>query len=250
MCAQRANQTDSNYHFLAQLDAHLQASICRVRNMFCRAAPLDAWRAFSTTLIDRYMEVHRQGERIKTVETGILKISYDVILKRRITKNELRKIAESIKAQHPNTERVFIGYFIAGTAQAKTRIDGHWGSSHWQGNRVQLLPGLSDDDVQKQRRAKRPTLPEGGKVLGRWFVPGGYGGHVVIYKKDGKTYLHQRYHDGSGSPSIVSVGSHKAGTAFREDRAFDYFVVTPTGDLEFWDNSGKLNHEKSIRTTQ
>lgn len=190
-------------------------------------------------------------EIIKTDEIGQLKVSYDVILKRRITKDELEQLARAIKAKHPYTERVFIGYFIAGTAQAKPpRHDGHWGSSHWEGNQVRLVPGPSEADIAARRKAKGPPVPDGAKVLGRWFVPGGYGGHVVIYTKDGKTYLHQRYHDGSGTPDEVTARKHKAGTAYREPGGYDYFVVTRAGDLELWDNSGKLPHDKSVKTAE
>lgn len=190
-------------------------------------------------------------EIIKTDHIGQLKVSYDVILKRRITKDELEQLARAIKAQHPNTERVFIGYFIAGTAQAAPpRHNGHWGSSHWEGDQVRLVPGPSEADVAKQRAAKGPPVPDGATITGRWFIPGVYGGHVAIYDTDGKTYLYHRWHDGNGSPAEVASRKHKAGTAYREEGTYDYFVVTRAGDLELWDNSGKLDHEKSVKTTE
>ncbi len=178
------------------------------------------------------------------------KISFDVILKRRITKDELEKIARAIKAQHPNYDRIFIGYFIVGTAQAKTRINGHWGSSHWEGDKLHLMPGPSETDIAKRRAAMGPPVPDGAEVVGRWFVPGSYGGHVAIYKKDGKAYAHQLYLDGSGTPSEVVAQKHKSGTAYKESGSYDYFVVNKAGNLEMWDKSGRLEHDESVKVTE
>ncbi len=205
--------------------------------MICLALPVKAENAVQ--------------EIIKTDEIGQLKVSYDVILKRRITKVELEQLAHAIKTKHPYTERVFIGYFIAGTELAKPpRHSGHWGSSHWDGDKVRLVPGLSEADFEARRAAKGPPIPSGAKVVGRWFLPGGPGYHVAIYKKNGVTYLHQLYHDGSGSPAVVTAYKHRAGIAYREKGIEGDFVVTPGGDIELWDSSGKLDHDKSVKTTE
>lgn len=189
-------------------------------------------------------------EIIRTDNIPPLKVSYDVILKRRITKDELEKIARSIKTQNQGYERVFIGYFIAGTPQALTRNEGYWGSSHWEGNNVRLVPGPSDADEEVQWTSKSLTVPEGSTVHGRWFIPGNYGGHIVIYSNKGNTYVHQRLHDGSGSPEMAYPRKHKSGTAYRLEGMYDYFVVTDGGELELWDRSGRLPHERSVRTSE
>jgi hypothetical protein len=183
-------------------------------------------------------------EVIQTDRRSPYKVSFDVVLKKRIKEPELEVIARAIKDQNAGYERVFIGYFIAGT----NRDSGYWGTSHWEGDTVRLVPGPSEADIEKWRSAAGPSVPEGAKVLGRWFIPGGSGGHVVIYEQGGKTFVHQRFHDGSGTPSVVVTRKHKAGTAYNEANTYDYFVVTNDGNLELWDNSGPLGHDASVKT--
>ena len=179
------------------------------------------------------------------------KISFDVILKRRITKEDLELTARAIKERNPGYDRVFISYFIAGTRQAETRDDGHWGSSHWEGNKVSLMPGPSEQELLRRRHVRGPAAPKGSKIVGRWFVADDLiGGHIVIYEHNGAFFAHQQYHDGTGKPAHVARQSHKAGTAYREEGTYDYFVVTDSGDLQFWDGAQAVPHEKSERIRQ
>lgn len=93
-------------------------------------------------------------------------------------------------------------------------------------------------------------MPAEAKLIGRWFVPGIYGGHIAIYDNVGKLFVHHRYHDGSGSPDEVTAHKHKFDTAYKLSDSYDYFVVTAAGDLELWDNSGRLDHEQSEKMTK
>lgn len=173
----------------------------------------------------------------KTGEIAPFKVSFDVMLRDRIGALQLKAIAEEI--WKPGYERTFIGYFV----QELGTEGGYWATTHWAGSKVDVrVFGLSKTEAAKQRRSKGPPVPDGAKLVGRWFFAGKVGGHVVIYRQKGKTFVFQRYPDGSGSPDEVREERHKDGRGFRViDDYYDLWVLTPAGGLEVWDATGRVN---------
>lgn len=195
-----------------------------------------------------------------------IKRSIDVRLDRRITQQQLKILAQKIKALDSNHyDRTFICYFLP---HQKLNA-GAWASTHYNPQlKVQIL-GATVADVKGFRTfsilngwqvpepAKAPSaepviwseirdipvnLRHGGEIIGEWIFDQGELSHkITVFKKNGTTMMNKYYRGGKQGTEKLKSTKVRQGLRLEqlESNSFgEYFVVSKNNQLEFYDSQG------------
>jgi len=174
-----------------------------------------------------------------------IKVSLDVRLSERVTRERLIEIAKEIRSQPNNQEpRTFICYYLPGMQIGH----GAWATSHFD---PELNIGIFGTTKEEQERlSQEASLPVAENVIGRWMDnETGFPGVISLLKEDGKLFLTQTFKDGSKGKYEMVVYSVVGQTRYRwKDRpTSDYLVITATGDLAHGDDEGIWATSKKIK---
>lgn len=162
-----------------------------------------------------------------------LKKSIDVILSKRITKNELVSLAHKIgDADHKIYDALFISYILKKKSKEFAQV---WANTNFTPNlKVEIL-GLTIDQVKFLKNFK---FNQQGKVLGMWLreIPS-VGDKLILFRKNKKTYFWSVYTDGSNESEELTKIKYKKKIIYKQkgnEERNEYYTINKKGDLELW----------------
>ncbi len=172
-----------------------------------------------------------------------VKRSLDVRITHRVSELELRAIAEDLKNRDPDHyDRTFIVYYLPGMEPGA----GGWATSHFD---PELDIRILGTTVEQEERLASPSETESAQdVIGVWASDQPYmPARTTLYREGGKTFILQRYSDGSGSPAEVVESETRSGRRYQKPGSGDYFLLTSSGELEIRDAEGLIATLRPVR---
>lgn len=163
-----------------------------------------------------------------------IKRTVQIELERRITAQEIEKIAQEIfDLEQQKYERTFIMYSIK-----NENMGGAWATSHFDPTLNVKILGSTVDEHQKLNAVQ---VKVDGKVIGQWRSTWGFETTMVMYEHKNKMWLKQILSDGSSTDAdeLIKINkNNKQGFAIKDDDNSEYYVINQNGDLEFWSERG------------
>lgn len=176
-----------------------------------------------------------------------IKRSVVVILESKVSKEDLRQLANKIKNNDPsNYQRTFIGYYLKGN----DRNNGYWATTHFNPALEVRVLGLSKEE--EASLAKPVASNPDRTVLGVWLDdrPGVGAKMTIYYSKEGNLYLESSYSDGSSGTKEMVDSTIDNGKRIEDKEGNDfgeYFVLNKANQLEYWSKNGNYFTAKSIQ---
>ena len=170
--------------------------------------------------------------------------SLDIRLSKRVSKEELEKIAYELKRQDStNYERTFIVYYLPGM---KVNAGG-WATSHFNPDLEIRILGTT---IEEEKRLKESASNQvDGKVLGRWRDNSVFPCITTLLEKDGKVFMNRVYKDGSKGEYEMVTRKVRNKIQYKEknSKTSDYLVIKSNGDLAHGDREGIWHTSKKIK---
>ena len=165
------------------------------------------------------------------------KISYDVVLKRKPSANDLLSLAKLIIAEHEGEfKRVFIVYYLPGM----TIDEGGWAISHKRDVDSEIEFRILGQSKEAELNLQSTVIPRDWNVFGRWIDRYKDSGLLTVYRQDGQMMLQVIYNDNSvGYHKIKPIkvgeisGYEEIGSKF--DDGPPRWLITSNGSLQIMD---------------
>lgn len=246
--------------FQINLSGRITAAIAVVLFLtYVYGVPETAPKNIGATVANKPVEKHSptKNEDIINQETTInyqiiaddhladIKRSVDIRLDKKISSNDLRKIANKIyKSSSISYQRTFINYYLP----YMNRGNGAWASTNFTPNLKVKILGLTADEEQKMVQAASKDSRD---VVGIWLDDRPLAGEIIkIYKKDNKFFLESSFKDGSLSSKEMAA-SKLGGMTKLEDAGGnslgEYFILSNDGTLKAAGDNGVFLVYKKIK---
>ena len=182
---------------------------------------------------------------IEKSKMGSIKISIDIRLQEKVSKDFLRELALKFQKEEPKKyDRMFITYYLLGMTPGA----GAWATSHFNPNlEVKILGTTIEEEKTLMNKSKNPS----GKIIGEWLDESPYvGAKYTFLKRDGKIIMICKFKGGSGSEKEMIQKKQSGRLRFEEkvDNNFgEYYLVDRKGNLGVYDNAGLITTMSSIK---
>lgn len=172
---------------------------------------------------------------IEKSSMGSIKLSIDIKLEQKVSRDFLQKIALKLRQDEPiKYDRIFICYLLPGMTPGA----GAWATSHFNPNlKVEILGTTIEEEKALMSKPKDSSA----KIIGEWLDEGSLGAKYTLLKKNGKTIMICKYKDGSGSEEEMIQRKQSGKLRFEEKVGNDfgeYYLIESNGRLAIYDNSG------------
>ncbi len=184
-------------------------------------------------------------EVISCSETSHTKVSLEVRLSRRVTKQELTDLAHGLWKQNEGNqhERTFILYYLPGMEVGA----GAWATTHFNPDLEVKIQGSS---IEQDRQFRKTAASFEGDVVGKWMDETPFAGGTLVIFQEGETVkLERTYLDGSSD--IRELVERKVDGETRYSKAganafSEYYVIDGGGNLRLFDSEGFICEAKRI----
>ena len=173
------------------------------------------------------------------------KRSIDVRLNKKVSKQDLRSIAEKLKkSEKKKYERIFIAYYLPNMKVGS----GAWATSHFNPKlKIEILGLTLEEEAKATQQAKSNSTG----AVGIWMDDRPYiGATITIRRKAGKLYLETKYKDGSGSNEEMTETKSGSGIKLVEkggNSHGEYYILDKNKDLHAGGNEGIFLKYKKIK---
>ena len=184
-------------------------------------------------------------EIINTTKVPNVKLSIDVRLDKKVTKEFLKKIAIKLRNDESKKyERTFILYFLPGM---KTDT-GAWASTHFDPKLEVEILGMT---IEKEKELKKDKSSNSSDIIiGKWLdeTPFASGKYTILKRKE-EYIVTCKYLSGSTSEEIVIKSMYYGKSKFVEldNSAGEYYLIEKNGKLSIYDDMGIIVTMKSIK---
>ena len=171
----------------------------------------------------------------ETPNEAISKCNLDILLSRKINKNELTALAKELRSTREQFNHLWIGYTLKNMKVGS----GAWATTHFTPElEVQILGATAEEEKEQNEVSKNVA---GGKTIGQWFEQQATSATYVYYEKDKKFYMKTVFKDKSSMESEVKKKKVKNGLRLNdtENTHGEYYIITDNGDLEFYNKEDK-----------
>jgi len=174
-----------------------------------------------------------------TEENGIpnipkIKLSIDVVLKKRVNEQILKELAPLLHKKYNGDkyQNVFIEYFLIGMIKG----NGAYATTHYTPNLEMRLYGLSNEDIAYITAITTTK---------RYWIDDDWSAIIGIEKENKKFFLHRTFKDLSTDKTPLELYTKSNDTIFKVNGTTDgeYYKINSLGNLEQYDNKG-LVHTK------
>lgn len=186
---------------------------------------------------DAHIQAHDiEYKIIKEVKNEKLrKSNIDIRLTKIIDKKDLGIIANSLRRDRKEYDRVWIFYYLP----AINTDAGAWATTHFTPNLEVKILGITEKDEKKLDATPLPV----GEIIGKWRdVRPGVENLMVIFKDAGKLKLKTTYHDGSSVEEEITKRIENGN--IRYDYVVpshgEYFILEKNKGLGMYGNNGKF----------
>ena len=175
-----------------------------------------------------------------------IKRGLDVRIDKKLSEDELRRLAFEIRDSDPNTyKRTFICYYLPDMKVGA----GAWATTHFNPELEVRILGLT---VQEEHSFTAKVDDPSREFIGKWLDEQLYqGNRAVIFKEDGRVLLENTFGDGGTVRTELLETASQRGRRFENaggSKAGDYYLITSSGTLEVWDNEGLISQARAIWT--
>ncbi|MCK4694738.1 MAG: hypothetical protein KAT74_03200 [Candidatus Cloacimonetes bacterium] len=166
-----------------------------------------------------------------------IKRSVDIRINRRVSKDELREIALTIKAKDKSGyDRTFICYYLPDMI-----IDeGAWATTHFNPELEVKILGATEEELAILGESSTSETER--EILGIWLdenIPV----KLVLFRRNGKSFIEMTYKDDSvGTYEMIEKNTSR-GLRFDDKKgsAFgDHYLINKNGELELRDYEGLI----------
>ena len=180
----------------------------------------------------------------ETENHNFSKANVEVRLSKKVSKEELSTLANSLRKDRKSFERLWIAYYLPDMKVGS----GAWATTHFDPELEVKILGLTAEEEEKMARAAKSTSRD---VLGIWMDDRPYAGATItIYRENKKLYLESKYKNGSGSIEEMTESQSTAGTKLVEKGGNphgEYFVLDKKGNLQAGGNNGIFLEYKKLK---
>ena len=176
---------------------------------------------------------------------GSIKLSIDIRLEQKVSKDFLQKLALKLRQEEPiKYDRIFICYLLPGMTPGA----GVWATSHFNPNlKVEILGTTLEEEKALMSKPKDSS----GKIIGEWLDESPYvGAKYTLLKRNGKIIMIRKFKDGSGSEKEMIQKKQSGKLRFEEKGGNDfgeYYLIESNGRLAVYDNAGLINTMRPIK---
>jgi hypothetical protein len=182
---------------------------------------------------------------IEKSKMGSIKISIDIRLQEKVSKDFLRELALKFQKEEPKKyDRMFITYYLLGMTPGA----GAWATSHFNPNlEVKILGTTIEEEKTLISKSKNPC----GKIIGEWLDESPYvRAKYTFVKRDGKILVILKFESGSGSEKEMIQREQSGRLRFEEKvgNSFgEYYLIEVNGQLGIYDNAGLIKTLHSVK---
>lgn len=176
---------------------------------------------------------------LSDVHTRKIKRVVEIELDKRISEDELRQIANAIHKKSPGFERTFILYSISGENSVSA-----WAATEFNPDLSVTILGASKEEFE---RLGQSVDKIDGDIFGRWISHNGYTSVITAYDAKEKTYIIERYGDGSEHENEYIKTQQDGLIRLEIDNDHgEYYLINKKGELEFWNDNGMFYTAKAM----
>ena len=190
----------------------------------------------------------QQYKILKDEKKRDIKRVVQVILKERVSEQLLKDIAQKIKQSDSRSyQRTLIGYFLS---QSNKDL-GYWATTDFNPYLEVKIYGTT---LKREKLlTKKVEVNPDRKIIGTWMYDGALGLTKMTFftDKDDKLFLERTFDDGGKILSNISeIGKSNLGRKLIDEKKYknygEYYLLTPNGKVEYWDNQGLLYTAKKL----
>jgi len=173
---------------------------------------------------------------IEKSSMGSIKLSIDIKLEQKVSKDFLQKLALKLRQDEPiKYDRIFICYLLPGMTPGA----GAWATSHFNPNlKVEILGTTIEEEKALMSKPKDSSA----EIIGEWLDESPYAAaKYTLLKRNGKIIMINKFKDGSGSEEEMIQKKQSGKLRFEEKVGNDfgeYYLIESNGRLAIYDNSG------------
>jgi hypothetical protein len=182
---------------------------------------------------------------IEKSSMGSIKLSIDIRLEQKVSKDFLHKLALKLRREEPiKYDRMFIGYYLPGMKPGS----GAWASSHFNPN---LEVNILGTTIEEEKALMSKPKDSSGEIIGEWIDESpSVGGKYTLLKRNGKIIMIRKFPGGSGSEEEMIQKKQSGKLRFEEKEGNDfgeYYLIESNGQLATYDDAGLINTMRSIK---
>lgn len=169
-----------------------------------------------------------------------IKCSYEIVLEQKISEDDLRALANSIRAQEGREyDRFFIGYYLPGMKPGA----GGWATTHFDPTLEVKILGLTiDQETELRARLK------GKQADGAW-IDQGLGTRALLLRHTDAGFFMDWYSPDSPVLTYELSVHERYGQAryiIKDNDFGEYYTIAGNGDLAIWDTEGLIQTLKPL----
>jgi len=182
---------------------------------------------------------------IEKSSMGNIKLSIDIRLEQKVSKDFLQKLALKLRQDEPiKYDRIFICYLLPGMTPGA----GAWATSHFNPNlKVEILGTTIEEEKALMSKPKDSS----GEIIGEWLDESPYvGAKYTLLRRNGKIIMIRKFKDGSSSEKEMIQKKRSGKLRFEEkggNNFGEYYLIESNGRLAVYDNAGLINTMRSIK---
>jgi hypothetical protein len=187
---------------------------------------------------------------IEKSSMGNIKLSIDIRLEQKVSKDFLQKLALKLRQDEPiKYDHIFICYLLPGMTPGA----GAWATSHFNPNlKVEILGTTIEEEKALMSKPKDSS----GEIIGEWLDESPYdespyvGAKYTLLRRNGKIIMIRKFKDGSSSEKEMIQKKRSGKLRFEEkggNNFGEYYLIESNGRLAVYDNAGLINTMRSIK---
>ncbi|HUW06999.1 MAG TPA: hypothetical protein VMW01_12135 [Williamwhitmania sp.] len=165
---------------------------------------------------------------------GINKCNIEIVLKEKISKEQLTIIANKLRETRKSYDKLWIFYNLEGTKTGS----GAWATSHFTPDLNVEIGGTTAEEDKKLNATKVD-----GRVIGKWQDTRPYAGcFMTLYEKNNKIFMNQAFSDGSSSDDEFIKKTINGNTRYelKQNKHNEYYIIETNGNLGMYGPDGKF----------
>ncbi len=166
----------------------------------------------------------------------INKCNIVVELTKKMSMDELKKIANNLKKTRKSYDKLWISFYLTDMS-----LDGvAWAIANFTPDlKVEIVGTTESEEKEQKKNAENVD----GKIIGKFYENQYLSATCTVYEKDGNTFLKMSFNDGSSSITELKTKELKNGIRLEDKEGNphgEYYILNKNGELEFYNSENKM----------
>ena len=176
---------------------------------------------------------------IETDTSGTAKKSIDIRIQKQITEVQLTEVADYLRSQNKQYERLFIVYILPDMVLDS----GAWATTHFNPDLEVNILGATEEEEATILDAELPP----GEIIGKWYDSSMSVEHsVIIYLIDEQYMIRETYSDGIIEKELDKVEDNGTVKYIYENSFGEFYQIEADRSLGLYDDLGLISNSKII----